>query len=142
MAMSNPYQHQQYQQYQQQQVLTAPPDKLLLMLFDGALRFCGHAKSALEEGRLEESHHYNLKVQDIILELETSLNMDYEISASLYALYDFMYRRLIEANIKKDAAILEEVMAFLTDLRQTWADAAIQMRQLKKMAAGGGISEG
>jgi flagellar protein FliS len=142
MAMSNPYQSQQYQQhyqieYQQQQVLTAPPDKLLLMLFDGALRFCGQAKKALEAGELAECHQFIIKTQDIIIELETSLNMDYEISASLFALYDYLYRRLVEANIKKDAAILEEVMDFLTDLRQMWVDVALQLRREKRRVVGG-----
>jgi flagellar protein FliS len=141
MAMLNPYQNQQYHQYQQQQIMTAPPDKLLLMLFDGALRFCRQAKNALEEARLEEAHHHIVRVQDIVMELESSLNMDYEISSSLWAIYDYLYRRLVEANIKKDAAILDEVSSFLTELREMWAEVALQVRKEKKMVAGGGDLE-
>ena len=62
--MSNPY---QFQQYQQQQVFTAPPDKLLLMLFDGAIRFCKLAKKALANNNIEESHRYLTKAEDILV---------------------------------------------------------------------------
>lgn len=142
MAMPNPYQNQHYQQYQQQQVMTAPPDKLLLMLFDGAVRFCNQAKKALEDACLEECHNYIVKAQDIVLELENSLNMDYELSHHLFSLYDYLYRRLVEANIKKETVLIEEAIAFLTELRQTWAEASVQVRRAKKLAAGGGSLEG
>ena len=105
MAMTNPYQSQQYQQqqyqlqYQQQQVLTAPPDKLLLMLFDGALRFCGQAKKALEAGELAECHQFIIKTQDIIIELESSLNM---VMKYLLCPLRLSVTEIVEANIKKN----------------------------------------
>jgi flagellar protein FliS len=141
MAMPNPYQNQHYQQYQQQQVMTAPPDKLLLMLFDGAIRFCNQAKKALEDVCLEECHKYIVKAQGIILELKNSLNMDYELSHQLFSLYDYLHRQLVEANIKKETALLDEVIGFLTELRQTWAEAAVQARRERKLTAGGGSLE-
>jgi len=139
MAMSNPY---QYQQYQQQQVFTAPPDKLLLMLFDGAIRFCKLAKKALVNKNVEESHHYLTKAEDILVELMSSLNMDYEFSYNLYSLYDYLYRQLVEANLKKEEAPLDEVLEFLTELRQTWTEVAAKVREDRKIVVGGGSLEG
>lgn len=139
MAMSNPY---QYQQYQQQQVFTAPPDKLLLMLFDGAIRFCKLAQKALADKKIEESHHYLTKAENILVELMSTLNMDYEFSTNLYSLYDYLYRQLVEANLKKEAAPLDEVLGFLTELRQTWAEVALKARDTRKMVVGGGGLEG
>ncbi|MGI6587220.1 MAG: flagellar export chaperone FliS [Peptococcia bacterium] len=139
MAISNPY---QYQQYQQQQVFTAPPDKLLLMLFDGAIRFCNQAKKALVGQKLEESNYYIIKAEDIILELMTTLKMDFEFSQQLYSLYDYLYRRLVEANIEKDMVLLDEVVELLTELRQTWAEVAVKARETRKMVVGGGGIEG
>jgi flagellar protein FliS len=139
MAISNPY---QYQQYQQQQVFTAPPDKLLLMLFDGAIRFCNQAKKALAGQKLEESNYYIIKAEDIILELMTSLKMDFEFSQKLYSLYEYLYRQLVEANIHKDMVLLDEVVELLTELRQTWAEVAVKARETRKMVVGGGGIEG
>ncbi|MDD2432469.1 MAG: flagellar export chaperone FliS [Clostridia bacterium] len=139
MAISNPY---QYQQYQQQQVFTAPPDKLLLMLFDGAIRFCNQAKKALGGKKLEEGHHYIMKAENIILELMTSLKMDFAFSQQLYALYEYLYRRLVKANIEKDVVLLDEVIELLTELRQTWAEVAAKVRETRKLVVGGGGLEG
>jgi len=139
MGMANPY---QFQQYQQQQVYTAPPDKLLLMLFDGAIRFCKLAKKAVENKNVEESHHYLTKAEDILVELMSSLNMDYEVSSNLYSLYDYLYRQLVEANLKKNGALLDEVLEFLTELRQIWAEASAKAREARKIVVGGGGLEG
>ena len=132
MAIPNPY-----QQYRQQQVNTATPDKLLLMLYDGALRFCQQAKKAVENKEMEQAHINLTKAQNIIVEFMTSLNMDYEISRNLYSLYEYLYNRLVEANIQKDTAIIDEVMDFLTDLRKTWAEAAIKLKAEKGPLTGG-----
>lgn len=139
MALPNPY---QYQQYQHQQVFTAPPDKLLLMLYDGAIRASIQAKKALENQNTEESHNCITKAQNIIVELMTTLNMDYEIANNLYSLYDYLYRRLVDANVQKDAAIIDEVLSFLNELRQTWVEAAVKARGERKLTTGGGGIEG
>jgi len=136
MAIPNPY-----QQYRQQQVNTATPDRLLIMLYDGALRFCQQAKTALEQKQMELAHVNLTKAQNIIVEFMTTLNMNYEISRNLYALYDYLYNRLVEANIKKDAAIVEEASGFLTELRKTWAEAAIKMKTESGPLSGGAAFE-
>jgi len=142
MAFANPYQELQYQQYQQQQVFTAPPDKLLLMLYDGAIRFCDKAKKALAGQSIEESHHYITKAEDIVIELMTSLRMDFEFSDHLYSLYDYLYRQLVEANMQNDLTLLDEVVELLTELRQTWAEVAAKARETRKLVVGGGGFEG
>lgn len=118
MALPNPY-----QQYQKQQVNTSPKEKLLVMLYDGAIRFCSQAKKAIEENEMEVANKALIKVQNIVQELMNTLNMDYEISQQLYSLYDYFDRRLIEANMNKDIAIIDEVQGFLIDLRKTWNEA-------------------
>lgn len=119
MALMNPY-----QQYRQQQVATAPQDKLLLMLYDGAIRFCHQAKRAVQNKDAEAAHANLVKAQNIILELMDTLNMDFQVAHDLYSLYDYFYRQLIEANMKKDTTIIDEVLVFISDLRKTWAEAA------------------
>jgi flagellar protein FliS len=118
MAMNNPYQI-----YQQNAVQTASPERLLLMLYDGAIRFMNQAKMYLEKGDLELVHSNLVKAQDIITELMVTLNMDYEISHQLLPLYEYYRHRLIEANTKKIAEPIDEVLGYMTELRQTWEQA-------------------
>lgn len=116
------------QQYRQQQINTASQDRLLIMLLDGAARFCRYAQKNMQDKDYEQTHVNLLKAENIIMELKLSLNMKFEIAQNLSTLYDYLYRRLVEANIKKDDAIIVEVMAFLTELRNTWAEAALKVK--------------
>jgi len=124
MALPNPY-----LQYQQQQVYTSPQDKLLIMLYDGAIKFCHQAKRAMQNKQTEDAHIFIIKAEKIIEEFMNTLDMNYEVAHKLYALYEYMYRRLVEANTKKDPEIIDEVLDFLSDLRKTWAEAAIKAKQ-------------
>ncbi|MEW9669514.1 flagellar export chaperone FliS [Ammoniphilus sp. 3BR4] len=111
------------QQYQQNQVNTASPAELTLMLYKGAIRFINGAKAAIDKENVEEANNYNQRAQAIIRELLITLNMDIPLSKDLAAMYDYMIRRLIEANIKKDKAILEEVTGYCEEFAVTWAQA-------------------
>ena len=113
-----------YSQYRKTSVETTTPTKLLLMLYDGALNSLRSAAKAVDEKDMNIVHDQLIKVQDIVIELIATLNMDYDISHQLYALYDYMYRRLVEANTAKDKAIIEEIYQFLSELRDTFAQAA------------------
>lgn len=137
MALANPYQN-----YRQQQVNTASQDKLVLMLFDGAIRFCNQAKVALNNKQYDEVNTNLVKAQNIVQEFMITLDMDYEISHNLYYLYDYFYRRLIEANLKKDQAIISEVVSFLSDLRSTFAEASLKARTENHALSGGVALEG
>ncbi|WP_284036431.1 flagellar export chaperone FliS [Neobacillus sp. 114] len=109
--------------YQRNQVTTARPEELTLMLYNGGLKFIQHAKRAIDTKDFPKAHTFIMKAQDIITELLVTLNMEYEISHSLQSLYEFMKRKLIEANMAKDAEILDEVQNMLVELKNTWAEA-------------------
>lgn len=128
MAMNNPY-----QQYQQQSVMTASPGELVVMLYNGCIRFIKQAIECINGKDLMGAHNAIIRAQDIIVEFMSTLDMKYEISHNLLALYDYLHRRLVEANVKKDTAILEEVLTFMTELRDTWAEAVkITRKQIYK----------
>lgn len=110
-----------YDQYRTLSVQTASPGKLLLMLYDGLVLFLKQAVRAIESGKPQEAHNFLIKAQDIVTELICTLNMDYEVSKNLLQLYDYLKRRLVEANLKKDKQIVEETLSLTTELRDTWA---------------------
>lgn len=112
-----------FQQYQSNTVNTASPQELTLMLYNGLIKFLNFSIQGIEEKSIEKANNYILRSQDIIEEFMRTLDMNYEISNGMFALYDYMNNRLIEANIKKDKTIVEEVRGFAEDMRDTWAQA-------------------
>jgi flagellar secretion chaperone FliS len=112
-----------YEVYQKNQVSTAKPEELTLMLYNGAIKFLQQSKMAIESKDLAKANSLIMKTQDIVTELLVTLNMDYEISNSLAALYEYMKQKLIEANMKKDIETLDEVIGMLQELRTTWQQA-------------------
>lgn len=112
-----------HQQYQNNMVKTASPQELTLMLYNGLIKFLNLAKLGIEEKSIEKANNNINKSQDIIVEFMSTLDMNYEVSAGLMSLYDYMYTRLVEANLKKDKVILEEMLMFAEQLRDTWAQA-------------------
>ena len=122
MATVNPY-----QAYQQNSVMTASPQELTLMLYNGCLKFIKLSKKAMADNKIEDKNTNLIKAQAIIQELRYTLDMDIDLSASLAELYDYMYIRLVEANMKNDIAVLEEVEGYVVELRDTWKQAMIQM---------------
>ncbi|MBY6052170.1 flagellar export chaperone FliS [Cytobacillus firmus] len=133
MAISNPY-----QSYQQNSVNTASPGELTLMLYNGCLKFIHLAKKAIEEKNIEMKNINIQKAQSIIQELMVTLNMDIEVSKNMMSLYDFMNRRLMEANVKNDASILAEVEGLVTEFRDTWKE-VIQVNRQKQFSQGGKV---
>ena len=115
-----------YQAYRTTQVQTSSPAELILLLYDGAIKYCRQAEAHLDNGERELAHNALLRSQDIIDELAVSLDFSAseEIAQGLAQLYDYMGQRLIEANIKKDKAPITEVVAMLQELRETWAEVA------------------
>ncbi|HML34223.1 flagellar export chaperone FliS [Sporomusa sphaeroides] len=109
--------------YKNQQIMTASPEELTLMLYNGAIRFIAESMQALDRGNLEKANAANLRAQDIVREFMCTLDMQYEISQNYYKLYDYIEYRLMQANIKKDKSQLEEAKNLLTELRDTWMQA-------------------
>lgn len=115
--------------YQAQSVLSASPGHLVLMLYDGALRFLAHARDALElpettPKRIELINTNILKAQNILCELQSCLNHEAggEHAKNLDRLYDYYLRRLLEANLKKQVAPVIEVERLVRTLREGWAE--------------------
>lgn len=114
-------------QYQQNQVNTASPEQILLMLYDGAIRFTRRAIAGVEENNLEMKASGITKAMAIIAEFSNSLNHEIggKIAEDLDALYDFMMRELTTANLNNDLGKLKNVETLLVDLRQTWGEAVV-----------------
>lgn len=121
--------NQGYSQYKQTAVQTATPEKLVLMLFDGAIKFSQQAVVSLEEKNIELSNLYIGKVQAIITEFMASLDMQYEISRYLMAIYEYMNRVLVKANIDKNPELVREVIGYLKELRQSFDEANSRSRE-------------
>ncbi|WP_243290302.1 flagellar export chaperone FliS [Bacillus sp. FJAT-47783] len=131
MAINNPY-----QAYQENSITTASPGELTLMLYNGCLKFIKLAKKAMEEQNIEQKNMNLQKAQNIIQELMVTLNTDIEISKNMIALYEYMNRRLIEANIKQDVAILEEVEGYIAEFRETWKE-VLRLNKVNQQGQGG-----
>lgn len=131
MALQNPY-----QAYKNNAVTTSSPGELTLMLYNGILKFVHQAKLAMVENNIELRNTNLQKAQNIITELMVTLNMDVPVSKNMMSLYDYMNRRLIEANLKNDTAILDEVTELTTEFRDTWKQ-AIQINRQQQYGEGG-----
>jgi flagellar protein FliS len=114
--------------YKETQIKTATPGKLILMMYDGAIKNLNQALQDMdnEHRRYDSISNSLIKAQDIIAELMISLDFDRggEIAKTLFGLYVFMNRRLLDGNIKKDKTPLEEVKTLLMELRGAWAEVA------------------
>lgn len=115
--------------YKQNSVTTASPGELTLMLYNGCLKFLGKAKVAISNKNMEEKNINLQKSQAIIAELMSTLNMNIEISKQMLPLYEYMNRRLVVANLKNDASIIEEVENLVTEFRDTWKEVIKITRQ-------------
>ena len=114
--------------YKRQQIMTASPAELTLMLYNGAIRFINESIMALENGDMPKSHNANIKAQNIVREFMVTLDMQYEISQSWAALYEYIHYRLVQGNLKKDREMLVEARGLLTELRDAWHAAMKSVR--------------
>ena len=117
--------------YTKQPVMTATPEALTLMLYNGCLKFIKEGVEALEEKNYEASNISLQKAQNIISEFRVTLNMEYEISHQLMSLYNYAYDRLVEGNMKSDPTIIQEATDIITELRDAWAQAMKTAREEK-----------
>lgn len=124
MPAQNPY-----EQYQKNKILTASPAEVTLMLYEGAIKFCNIAIMAIDQHDVEKAHVNIRKTQRIIEEFRNTLDHKYPVAEEFEKIYVYVLRRLFEANIKKDKAILEEVNTHLRSLRDTWKEV---MKQCNK----------
>ena len=111
-----------YAQYKNSKVLTASPAELTLMLYEGAIKFCNIAITAIEQKEVEKAHVNIRKAQKIIEHLRVTLDMKYPVAKDFDNMYQYIDRRLLEANISKDPKILKEVLTHLHAIRDTWKE--------------------
>jgi flagellar protein FliS len=109
--------------YNDSKIMTASPAELTLMLYQGAIKFCNIASMAIEKKDIQKSNINIIKAENIIMELRSTLDTQYPISMQLDAIYDYIYRRLVEANVNKEQQILEEALGLIRELRDTWKEA-------------------
>ncbi|VBB05547.1 flagellar protein flis [Lucifera butyrica] len=123
----NPYDH-----YKRMQVETASQGRLIIMLYDGALKNLHTAQASIAAKNIEQAHRSLIKAQNIVSELNNTLNMEAggEVAQNLRKLYQFVNRRLVQANVSKDTALIQDAIDVLSTLKEGW-DAII----LKKPVA-------
>ena len=111
-----------YKQYKQVQVQTANKGKLVVMLYQGCVKFLRLAKKNMKEKNIDDANNYIIRSQDIIRELMNTLDMEKggDVAGNLYPLYDFMIRELIEANVDKDTEKIEVVEDMMLELIDSW----------------------
>lgn len=107
-------------QYLEQKVMSAKPEELTYMLFEGIIRFLKQAKIHIEDKNTEKSHISIVKAQNIISELRSTLDVKIEISKNLDDLYSYMYDTLLDANINKASDKVDIVIELISDLKDTW----------------------
>ena len=111
-----------YSQYNNSKILTASPAELTLMLYDGAIKFCNIAIVAVEQKDIEKAHVNITKTERIVDYFRQTLDMSYPVAEDFERVYSYLSRRLVEANIKKDKEILEEVNTHLRSMRDNWKE--------------------
>ncbi len=111
-----------YAQYSNNKVLTASPAELVLMLYDGAIKFCNIALVAIDAKDIPKAHTNIVKAQKIIDHLRITLDMSYPVAQDFDNIYAYVAKRLVEANVSKDKEILEEVCTHLRSVRDTWKE--------------------
>ncbi|MFD2615562.1 flagellar export chaperone FliS [Paenibacillus gansuensis] len=110
--------------YLENAALTATPAQLLIMLYDGAIRFCRSGLEAIENNDYEQTNINLCKAQAIINEFISSLDSSHGVSDGLHKLYEYMNYLLIQGNIKKVKSPIEEVLGYLIELKETWIEAS------------------
>lgn len=119
-----------YAQYNNSKILTASPAELTLMLYEGAIKFCNVAIAAVEQHDVQKAHTNIVKTQRIIDYLRQTLDMKYPVAQDFENIYVYLSQRLIEANLKKDKDILEEINGHLRSVRDTWKE-VMRINQVK-----------
>ena len=114
-----------YNTYKNNSVNFASREQLLLMLVEGAVKFSKIGRQAIVDKNIPKAHENIVKTQNIFNELMVTLDVQKggEWAKSLFSVYDFIVRRLTDANIKKDVEIMDEVIGLIEDVRDTWSEA-------------------
>ena len=110
------------EEYKNNKVMTASPAELTLMLYDGAVKFCNIALMGLEKNDYEKVSTNLIKAQKIISEFRATLDFKYPVAKDFDVVYDYIYRTLVDANLKKDRELIEEALGRIKEMRDTWKE--------------------
>ena len=111
-----------YDQYLRSKIMTASKAELTLMLYDGAIKFCNMAKLCIEKKDIPGANTNIKKSEAIIEEFLATLDHKYPVSEDFEKVYNYLHERLVQANLKKDPEILDEVLEHLRTMRDTWKE--------------------
>lgn len=135
--------------YKSTQIETASKEKILLMLYEGLIKYVRQARKALENDESQKAHDKLLQSQEIVTELISTLDMDVggEIAEELYSLYDYVLHNLIQANVENDPSRLEDILPVLEELNEAWDEVinekGMTLRKARRQVANdGGESSG
>lgn len=130
------------QHYQSQQILNASAAEQVVMLYDGAIKFCLKAKEAIAEGNIQNRHNNNKRAMEIVSYLQDILDpvQGGDIAKRLQIIYTFLLRRLLEVDFRNDPRICDEVIEHLKVLRGSWEQIANQDRMRGGASSGEGSS--
>ena len=106
--------------YTRNQILTASPAELTMMLYNGAIKFCNLAKKNIEEKDLEGANTNIQKARKIIVEFRNNLDFNYEVAKDFDRVYEYIYRVLVEANVKKDPEMLDIALYHIKEMKDAW----------------------
>ena len=112
-----------YNQYMRSKIMTASKGELTLMLYDGAIKFCNMAIMCIEKNDIQGAHTNIKKTEAIIEEFMATLDHKYPVAQDFQNVYEYVHERLVQANLKKDPEILNEVLEHLRGMRDTWKEA-------------------
>lgn len=118
--------NQAYAMYGNNKITTASKPELTLMLYEGAIKFCNIAIMAVEKNDVQKAHNNIMRTERIIEEFQITLNHDYPVAEDFDRVYNYIMKRLQEANAKKDKDILEEVLRHLRTMRDTWKEVMVK----------------
>lgn len=124
--------NQAYAQYSNNKVTTASQGELTLMLYDGAIKFCNRAIMGIEQGNVQKTHDNIMRTQRIVEEFQITLNQNIPVAKDFNNVYNYLLKRLREANIKKDTEILKEVSDHLHTMRDTWKEVMVKAQSEAK----------
>ncbi len=111
-----------YAAYANNRIMTASKGELTLLLYEGAIKFCNMAIAAIKENNVQKAHVNIVKVQKIIEEFQSTLDHKYPIAKDFDNVYSYLQQQLVQANVKKDADILKEVLGHLRTMHDTWKE--------------------
>lgn len=136
--------NQYLKQYQKNEVETASPEKILILLYDGAIQFLNKAKIALEQKNIPEVHNNLIGCENIILEFINTVDVENggDFAVRIKALYEYFYNTLVQANMKKDVTKIDEVLKHLVELRATWKQAIAMANSQKELVSQSSEYEG